>query len=105
MGAIDLENLTKEQLAKELRAFVSEAEDMLDAVGKHGGEKLDEAKERFEHRIKLAKHELEKAETEILSRAKDAVKATDRYVHDNPWMTAGIAGGIGFLIGILISKR
>ena len=105
MGAIDLENLTKEQLANELRDFVSEAETMLRAVTKHGGEHLAEARERFEARIKLAKLELEKAEIELMAKARSAAKATDRYVHENPWKTAGIAGGIGFLVGMLLTKR
>lgn len=105
MGALDMDQFTKEQLATELRDFVSEAESLIRAVAKHGGEELSDARERFEARIKLAKLELEKAEIALLSKARTAAKATDRYVHENPWKTAGIAGGIGFLVGMLLSKR
>lgn len=105
MSAIDLENLGKNQLHKELRDFVAEAEDMLRAVGKHGGEQLDEVRARFQQKLNLAKHELEKAEVALLARAKEAAQATDRYVHDNPWKTAGVAAAIGLLVGMLLSKR
>lgn len=105
MSSIDLENLSKEHLSRELRDFIAEAEDLMRAVGKHGGEHLEDAKARFEEKLKLAKLELEKAEVALMGRARDAAKATDRYVHENPWKTAGIAAAIGLLAGMLLAKR
>lgn len=105
MGAIDLDNLTKEKLAAELRTLVTEAEDMLRAVAKHGGEQLDDVREKFEQRVKLARVELEKAELAIMARAKEAARSADRYVHDNPWKAAGMAGGLGLIIGLLIGRK
>ncbi|MCZ7654646.1 MAG: hypothetical protein M5R42_10755 [Rhodocyclaceae bacterium] len=32
-------------------------------------------------------------------------RATDDYVHDNPWRSIGIAAGIGLVIGLLIGRR
>lgn len=105
MGAVDLEKLTKERLAEELRAVIGDAEDVLRAIAKHGGEQMEDVRERFEHRVKLARLELDKAEIALMAKAKDAAKVADRYVHENPWKTMGIAGGIGLLIGLLISRR
>ena len=31
-------------------------------------------------------------------------RATDDYVHDNPWQAIGIAGVTGLLLGLLISR-
>lgn len=36
------------------------------------------------------------------SRAKDAFEASDRYVHEQPWQTVGIAAVTGLLIGCLV---
>jgi ElaB/YqjD/DUF883 family membrane-anchored ribosome-binding protein len=105
MGAIDLDKLGKERLVEELRAVLGDAEDMLRAVSRYGGEQLSNVSERFEQRVKLARLELEKAEIALMAKAKEAAKATDRYVHENPWKTVGIAGGVGLLIGMLISRR
>lgn len=105
MAGIDLEHLDRERLHEELRSFIAEAEDLMRAVGKHGGEQLEDAKARFEEKIKLAKLEMEKAEVALMGRAREAAKATDRYVHENPWKTAGIAAAIGLLAGMLLSKR
>ncbi|PAX94494.1 hypothetical protein CKW47_09695 [Bordetella pertussis] len=32
-------------------------------------------------------------------------RATDDYVHDNPWQAISIAGVTGLLLGLLISRR
>jgi len=105
MASIDLEHLNKERLHKELRDFIGEAEELMRAVGQHGGEQLDDAKARFAEKLKLAKLEMEKAEVALMGRARDAARATDRYVHENPWKTAGVAAAIGLLAGMLLGRR
>ena len=43
-----------------------------------------------------------------LSKLSDAftpVSATEDYVQSNPWQSVGIAAGVGFLIGLLASRR
>ena len=37
--------------------------------------------------------------------AKATAKATDVYVHENPWKSIGIAAGVGLMLGMLISRR
>ena len=35
----------------------------------------------------------------------EAVRATDDYVHENPWQSVGVAAGVAFLLGLLVSRR
>jgi ElaB/YqjD/DUF883 family membrane-anchored ribosome-binding protein len=44
-------------------------------------------------------------EQALVEKAKQVAKATDEYVHGNPWQSVIIAGGVGFLIGYLASSR
>ena len=37
--------------------------------------------------------------------AKAAARVTDEYVHDNPWQAIGIGAAVGFLAGLVISRR
>ena len=46
-----------------------------------------------------------KDKTAKRSTAKAAAKATDGYVHENPWKSVGIAAGVGLLLGMLIGRR
>jgi ElaB/YqjD/DUF883 family membrane-anchored ribosome-binding protein len=40
----------------------------------------------------------------VVARAKQAAKATDDYVHENPWKAVGIGAGVGLIVGMLISR-
>jgi ElaB/YqjD/DUF883 family membrane-anchored ribosome-binding protein len=40
-----------------------------------------------------------------MDQARDAARATDDYVHDNPWQAIGVAAAVGFLVGLVISRR
>ena len=44
-------------------------------------------------------------EEALMVRTKAAVKATDGYVHENPWQSIGVGAGLGLLVGFLISRR
>ena len=35
----------------------------------------------------------------------EAAKVADNYVHDNPWQAVGVAAAIGFLLGLVVSRR
>jgi ElaB/YqjD/DUF883 family membrane-anchored ribosome-binding protein len=41
----------------------------------------------------------------MADKAKAVARATDDYVHDNPWKAVGIAAGIGLFAGLLIGRR
>ena len=40
-----------------------------------------------------------------MDRAKAAARATDDYVHDNPWQAIGVAAAIGLVAGLLLNRR
>jgi len=52
-----------------------------------------------------AKARLTAMEEAVVEKAKYAAKATDEYVQENTWQSIIIAGGIGFLIGYLASRK
>jgi ElaB/YqjD/DUF883 family membrane-anchored ribosome-binding protein len=41
----------------------------------------------------------------LLEDTKQACAATDRYVHENPWASLGVAAAVGMLIGFLVGQR
>lgn len=100
--AIAAEN---EQLLQDVRNVLSSTEDLLQASGDEGGEKAKELRQRVAANLRQAKQRLIEAEHVIAGKAKAAAKATDQYVHENPWKSIGIAAGVGLLLGMLISRR
>lgn len=96
---------TKDKLVQDLKAVMSDAEELLRATANQAGEKISAARERIQDSMHHAKIKLADAEEVMLDKTKQAARATDEYVHENPWKAVGIAAGVGFLVGLLISRR
>lgn len=96
--------VSKEKLMQDLRVVVSDAEELLRATAGQAGEKVSAARERIQENLAAAKVRLAAAEEVVVARAKQAAKATDDYVHENPWKAVGIGAGVGLIVGMLISR-
>lgn len=97
-------DVSKEKLMHDLRVVVADAEELLRATADHAGEKVAVARERIQESLVAAKDRLMVAEQAAVAKAKQAAKATDEYVHENPWRAVGIAAGVGLVVGMLISR-
>ena len=69
------------------------------------GEKIAELRERMQTNLRLARLKLADAEAALRESTRQVAKATDHYVHENPWKAIGIAAGAGLLVGMLIGRR
>ena len=95
----------RDKLVDEFSSVLSEAETLLDKAAKETGDKARDLRSQVEARLLSAKLKLQELEGEAVDRAKAAARATDDYVHANPWRSVGIAAGAGLVIGMLISRR
>jgi len=96
--------VSKEKLMQDLRLVVSDTEELLRATASQAGEKVSAARERIQENLVAAKARLADAEAAMLEKTKAAARATDEYVHENPWRAVGIAAGVGLVVGMLISR-
>lgn len=99
-----MEKLSDEVIA-DFKVVVTDTEALLKATANQGGEKLAEVRAKAEESLSIAKARVAQAQEALLVKTKAAAKATDTYVHENPWQAAGIAAGVGLLIGLLIGRR
>ncbi|MDO9052815.1 MAG: DUF883 family protein [Gallionella sp.] len=97
-------DVSKEKLMQDLQVVVSDAEELLKATASQAGEKVSAARERIQDSLNAAKARLAEAEEAMLEKTRQAARATDEYVHDNPWRAVGIAAGVGLVVGMLISR-
>ncbi|MEK6243193.1 MAG: DUF883 family protein [Pseudomonadota bacterium] len=98
-------DVTKDKLVADLKVVVADAEELLRATASQAGEKVAAARERIQASLATAKVKLGEAERALLEKTKQAAKATDVYVHENPWEAVGVAAAVGLVLGILISRR
>lgn len=97
--------VSKEKLVADLKVVVADAEELLRATASQAGEKVAAARERIQASLATAKIKLADAERAVVEQTKKAAKATDEYVHENPWKAVGIAAVAGLVLGVLISRR
>lgn len=96
---------TREELLANLRRVISDAEDLLAATADETGGKIDELRIRARRNLSIARDKLADADAAVRAGARRAARATDDYVHDNPWSSIGAAAAIGMLVGVLLGRR
>ena len=102
--AINVER-TRDQLVDDFATVLNETEDLLKKASHETGERAKDLRAQVEAKLLAAKLRMQELQGEAVDRAKDAARATDDYVRDNPWQSIAVAAGVGFLVGILVSRR
>jgi ElaB/YqjD/DUF883 family membrane-anchored ribosome-binding protein len=98
-------HVTTDKLLDDMRLVLEDAEALLQATAGQVGDTVQEARARAEQTVRAARARLADAQDELTRRARDAAEEADRYVRDNPWTAIGVAAGIAFIVGVLVSRR
>lgn len=96
---------SKERLAADLRQLIADAESLVAETAHNSESKIIALRERVTENLKAARHKLADVEDVIKTKTREVARATDDYVHDNPWKAIGAAAGIGLIVGLLMSRR
>ena len=94
----------REKLMTDLKLVIADAEELLRLTAGQAGDKTAELRSRIQTRMEQAKADLARLQDAAMGSAKDAGRAADDYVHENPWQAIGVAAGLGFLLGMLLSR-
>jgi ElaB/YqjD/DUF883 family membrane-anchored ribosome-binding protein len=98
-------DVSKDKLVADMKVVIADAEELLKATASAAGDRVSAARTRMEDSLRTARIKLAEAQEVVVDKAKAAARATDDYVHANPWRSVGIAAGAGLIIGMLISRR
>ena len=90
-----------EDIATELRSLMSELEDTL-----ADGTQADAValRAQLRKRLDVARERLNETRDAVRQRAETAISDADDYVHENPWQTIAIVGGIALIAGALVAR-
>ncbi|HEY2987543.1 MAG TPA: DUF883 family protein [Candidatus Binatia bacterium] len=95
---------TTDKLVADLKALISDAEELLRATANNAGEQVAVVRRRIEESLKEGKRTLSDAEDILFEKTRDAAEAASDYVQKNPWSAVGIAAGLGLVLGLLIRR-
>ena len=93
-----------EETMAQLNRTVTQAEELLRALGDESGQAIDAMRERVSATLLDARSRLSGGATHARQVASDSMTRADAYVHENPWRAVAIAAGIGALAAILLSS-
>ena len=97
--------VTKDKLVSDFKAVVADTEELLKLTAGQAGDKVADVRVRLNDKLTAAKYKLQDLEAAVVEKTKAAARATDDYVHDNPWSSIGAAAALGLLIGVLLGRR
>ena len=96
-------------LIDDFNAVVEDGEKLLRALAATGAEKGSALRASAEQNLAAARERLKELQNEALERGRLAAKATDEYVHENPWQSIGIVAAVaalaGFVAGLMMNRR
>ena len=95
----------KQKLVSDLKVVISDTEELLRATAGSAGDKVGELSERIGLRLRDAKERLIDLEVAVVDKTKAAARATDDFVHEEPWKAVGVAAALGLALGVLIGRR
>ncbi|PCE24503.1 hypothetical protein BWP39_18515 [Paraburkholderia acidicola] len=90
-----------EDVAGELRSLMSELEETL-ADGTQADAKV--LREQLRKRLDAARARLQETREAVREQAETVLADADDYVHENPWRTLAVVGGLALLTGALLAR-
>jgi len=94
-----------DKFIEEVKASLDEAEKLMREAAEATGDKAGELREKALRSLRVTRDSLHDAQEAVVEHSVRAAKATDNYVHDKPWQAIGVAGIVGLMFGMLISRR
>lgn len=95
----------EDEFIDSVKESLDDAEKLLREAADATGDKAIELRERAMKSLRRTREALYDTQDALVARGRLAARATDDYVHDNPWQAIGVAGLTGLLVGMLISRR
>jgi len=94
-----------EKIGADLKQLSRDAEAILHATAGQAGEKIGASRDRLSAALESAKTAYRRVEEKTIAGAKVADKAIREHPYESIGIAAGVAFGLGLLIGVLAGRR
>ncbi len=93
------------KLVGDIKTVLTDVDDLLRQAADATGDEARELRRRAENMLESAQAKFDAVREDVVNRGKATVRATDDWVHDNPWSSIGVGAAVGVLVGMLIARR
>lgn len=98
-------SVNKNVLIEDTKLLLSDAQELLQLIADQTSESVTDLRFRLEDKIAKYKKDLARLQQATLTKVTEVGRATDDYVHHEPWKAIGIAAGLAFVAGVLLCRR
>ena len=91
--------------AQEVRTLLADVQDLMARVAHVADPEIARLRTRIEGGLATTRKALSDGTDRARRQAKAAMATSDRYVHEQPWQSVGIAAAAGLLVGFLLGRR
>jgi ElaB/YqjD/DUF883 family membrane-anchored ribosome-binding protein len=100
----DGDRVTAGKLIVDMKVLASDTEQLLKATGRQTGQLIAQARANAQESLDAARVRVADLSDVVLAKTRDAGRATDDYVRDNPWQVM-VAGAVaGLVLGIFLGR-
>ncbi len=92
------------QLVDDFNKIAADTEALLSAMASVPGEKASALRASVTANLAAARQRMREIQGAAYERTTAAARATDEYVHENPWPMIGAAAVVGFVLGLLANR-
>jgi ElaB/YqjD/DUF883 family membrane-anchored ribosome-binding protein len=103
--ATDAAGNIKNVASAEVKNLIADVEDLLARIADLKDADVSRVRNKVMQAVGNAKETIAESADNLRRQAREAVTATDDFVHDSPWQAVGIAALVGALVGILVARR
>ncbi len=97
--------VTRQKLFADAKVVLDDVDSLLKQAAAATGKQADDLREQAAEALHRAKLRMSEAQASLGEQTRKTLRNTDDWVHTNPWQAVGIAAGVGFLLGLLVSRR
>lgn len=89
----------------EFENLVADLEDLIKATSTLTGAEFEHVRKQLGERVSQARQTIQSMSDDAMTRVRQTARVTDEYVHEQPWKAMGVCASVGFLLGMLVSRR
>lgn len=93
--------VTTGKLVHDLKIVVDDVEELLKATASQGGEQVTRIRARAEESLRTARGHIQ----DLAQAAEAGAREVDAQVHEHAWTVAGVAAGVGLVLGFLLGRK
>jgi ElaB/YqjD/DUF883 family membrane-anchored ribosome-binding protein len=96
---------SSDEILEELRALIGEAEKILNASGDPGEPEFEDSLAALRERFESARERIAKGVAATRQQVAAGAHDVDTLIRENPYQSLAVAGCVGLLLGLLLSRR